>query len=102
MRIGAAFVALAVAAGSGPAAAQSRAERPGGAPPGAGEAHVRGVVTRLQGDTLEVETGPGRTAEVRLPADAKVATKDVCVGLRSHAVSGSSGDGWVFRRPMSC
>jgi hypothetical protein len=68
MRLDAVLVVLSAAAFSGPAAAQSAAAQSSG-----GQAHVRGVVTRLEGDTLDVETGPGRTTKMKLPADAKVA-----------------------------
>jgi hypothetical protein len=35
--------------------------------------HVRGVIVGQTGDQLEIETGPGKTERVTLPADVKVA-----------------------------
>ena len=74
-RLGAVFGALTVATLSG-VVARAAATQPDPPRPDAGLAHVRGVVTSLQGDVLEVETGPGRTTKVRLAPDAKVATSE--------------------------
>jgi hypothetical protein len=61
MRLGVMLAALVTAVLSSPAQAQAPNQE-----------HVRGVIRSLAGDSLKVETAPGRTVDIKLPAELPV------------------------------